>query len=873
MPDKPILIFPAAAVVARAGLPRAVPPRPPRPSQAQQAQRLTDRFQALAQQFGTVHTATEDIDPEQVIVLETIGSLSDFQKVVSRIQGMEWLGDFDVEVAADDPGFLADGTAPTEVRGRLFVVATNRTAYNELLGLWTRWTQAEDEKLPRNYGPLAEAFKYLNDVRPWGPKDRVQATGVVLSWQAGLAANIPTIRFEADLWCRAGANIRNIAFDRVRTIVTALGGQCIRQAQIPDIDYHGVLLEIPAPAVRGAVDALNAGTDTRLLRISDVKYFAPMGQASIVSVPEGRPVTPPERPMPTADPVAALLDGHPLSNHQALQGRLRIDDPDDYGTAYQVGEQRHGTAMASLIIHGELDANEPALNSSVYVRPVMRPGSPDQNNRRWETFHSDELPVDLIHRVLRRMFEGDGDLPPQAPTVRIVNLSLGDATQLFDRCLSPWARLLDWFAWKHRILFVVSAGNHPEPLTLPVPASATAQLSDNDLRAHTLRSMAHQRLRRRLLAPAESVNAITVGALHAQIAPDGPAAHLVDLLRGAPLPSPVSPVASGFRRGIKPEFLVPGGRRYYEPSVLLGGASAEFKLSDAAAQPGQLAAAPGGTAVPPSHAARVSGTSNAAALTTRRAVQFLDAIVQMRTEPGGDALNDARTAVVLKAMLVHGASWGDWQVVFDQAFDGPDNGAKRWWRIKNACQQFLGYGPVDFERGTVCNDQRVIMLGCSELSAEEGHIYQVPLPRALHAQIVKRRLTITLAWLSPMNPRHRSYRVADLWFDPPAKHLHLHTSRTDADHDAVTRGTVQHEVLEGGAAAAIDDGDTMPIQVSCRPSGATKLTVAVPYALMVSLETAQPLAVSIYDQMKVSLDRLRDRARIRPTVRAGRSTR
>lgn len=872
MPDKPILIFPAATVAARAGLAPAFPPRPLRPSRTQQAQRLTSRFQALAHQFGAIQTATDGIDPEQVIVLETIGSLSSFQNVVRRIQGMEWLGDFDVDVAADDPGFLADGSAPTDVKGRLFVVATNRTAYNELLRLWNQWTQSQDEKLPRNYGPLAEAFKYLNDVRPWGSKDRVQATGVVLSWQAGLAANVPTIRFEAELWCRADANARNAAFDRVQTTATAIGGQCIRQAQIPDIDYHGVLFEVPATTVREAVNALNAGTDTSLLRIADVKYFAPMGQASIVSVPDGLPIAPSERPAPTADPVAALLDGLPLSNHSALQGRLRIDDPDDYASAYHVGEHRHGTAMASLIIHGELDAGEPALVSTVYVRPVMRPGAPDPNNRRWETFHTDELPVDLIHRAVRRIFERDGDSPPQAPTVRVINLSLGDASQLFDRYVSPWARLLDWLAWKYRILFIVAAGNHPEPITIPVPVSVIAQLSDNDLRAHTLRSMAHQRLQRRLLAPAESINAITVGALHAQIAPDGATAHLVDLLRGAPIASPVSAIASGFRRSIKPEILVPGGRRYYEPRIQPGEPNAEFRPSDAVAQPGQLAASPGGTAVPPSHASRVSGTSNAAALTTRRAVQFLDTIIQMRAEPGGESLDDERTAVVLKTMLVHGASWGDWPAFIDEVFDDTDNGPERWWRNKRNCARFLGYGPVDFERGSVCSDQRVILLGCGALNAEQAHIYQVPLPRALHAQTVKRRLTITLAWLSPMNPRHRSYRIADLWFDPPAKHSYLHASRTDADHDAVTRGTVQHEVLEGDAAAAINDGDTMPIQVNCRADGATKLTDPVPYALMVSLETTRPLAVSIYDQVRVALDQLREAARIRPTVRTGRTT-
>ncbi len=496
----------------------------------------------------------------------------------------------------------------------------------------------------------------------------------------------------------------------------------------------------------------------------------------------------------------------------------------------------------------------------------MQPGAPGIDDRREERLPPDELAIDVIHRAVRRLAEGDGDLPAQAPTVRVVNLSLGDSSQPFDRQLSPWARLLDWLAWKHGLLFIVSAGNHDDNLTIPVPPGAVADLSDEDLRNHVLRAMAHQRVQRRLLSPAESVNALTVGCLHAQVAPTAPPVRLIDPLRGAALPSPVSAVASGFRRAIKPEILVPGGLRHYAPRITQpSGAAAEFEISNAANQPGQLVATAGGTAIPPAHAGRVSGTSNAAALTTRRAVQFAERIEQMRSEPDGTVLDETRMAVILKAMLVHGASWGEWQTVFDQAFDGPDGGGERRRRIKRACAQFLGYGPADFERGTVCSDQRVVLLGVDELRVDEGHVYDVPLPPALHAIKEKRRLTITLAWLSPINPLHRSYRVADLWFDPPQDALRV--KRTDADHHAVRRGTVQHEVLEGDAAVPIGDDDTMPIQVNCKASLGTKLTVAVPYALMVSLETARPLAVSIYDQVKVAFDRIRAAARVRPTIR------
>ncbi len=842
-------------------------PRGPRPTQAQQKQRLLSHFKSLGQRFGIVQADITGIDPEQVIVFETIGSIGDFQRVVRKIPGLEWLGDFETEIAEPDPGFLPDGTDARQLAGRLFVVASNRTAYSKLLKLWRAWCRAADEKLEYGYGALVDVFKHLQDVREWGPKDRI-AAGTIESWEAGLASNEPVLRFEAELWCRDDQTKRNTAYGNLRAAVAEAGGQCITQAVIAEIDYHGVLLELPAVAVRQTITAINANNDTRLLRLTDVKYFAPMGQASIMPIGEGNAILAPQKPLPTIDPVAALLDGLPLTNHAALQGRLVIDDPDNFAALYQVGEHRHGTAMASLITHGELDVDETALSSKLYVRPVMHPGRPDIGNQRLEIFPSNALPIDLIHRAVKRIIEGDAGQRPTAPSVKVINLSVGDASQLFDRHLSPWARLLDWLAWKYKILFVISAGNHLHDISLPIPPDSVATASDDDLRSHVLRAMAGQRVQRRLFAPAESVNALTVGALHDQKAPVENPGRLVDLLRGATLPNPINCVASGFRRAIKPEIFVAGGKRHYEPRPAPpGAATTEFRIINGLLQPGQLIAAPGGAAVPPNHAARVSGTSNAAALTTRQAIHLFDDIMALRQEDGGDVLSDDKVAVILKAMLVHGAAWGGWQAFLDHVFDIGDSGNERRHRIKRACGQLLGYGVADFERGTVCTDQRVIVLGCGELKQGEAHLYQLPLPPALSAQTIQRRLTITLAWLTPVNPRHRNYCVADLWFDPPDTQLQI--TRSEAAHYAVKQGTVQHEILEGQAAVPIAAGDTLPIQVNCREDAANNFTAAIPYALMVSLETGR--ALPVYDEVRIELEKIRAATRIRPTVRANRN--
>ncbi|MDP3091539.1 MAG: S8 family peptidase [Nitrospira sp.] len=873
MPDKPILIFPAATVAARQVLSSAFPPPPPRrPTQAQQKRRLASRFQALSQSFGIVRADTAGLDPEQVVVFEVAGSVSDFQNVVRRIGGMEWLGDFEVDIAEPSPAFFEQSASVTPLPGRLFIVMSNQAKLTEIVQLWRIWCRSRDEKLPRNFGTLASIFKYLNDVRPWSVRDRLQERHTLEWWNECLAENRATIRFEVELWCRQSAGKRAEAYGRLQNVVREVRGQCITQSAIPEIDYHGVLVDLPASQVQATIDALNAGQDTKLLRLTDIKYFCSMGQVAIAHPAESVPGSFRQQPIPQGDPVVGLLDGLPLENHATLQDRLIIDDPDEFSTRYNAGEQRHGTAMASLIVHGELDANDGALQRPVYARPIMHPGRPDIYNIRWEQLPEGSLPVDLTFRAVRRIFEGDGVTPAVAPTVKAINFSIGDANQLFDREMSPWARLLDWLAWKYQVVFIVSAGNHYEDIALEVPAAQLATLSDENLRAQTFRAMARNRIERRLLAPSESINALTVGAVHADLGPNSPTPTIVDPLRNATYCSPISSVASGFRRSIKPDILVAGGRQHYVPQIMSGGSDpALLKIPQNQTQLGQQVAAPGGTAIPPNHTTRACGTSNATALTARRAAQLYEQINALRAEPGGDTLSDELISVLLKALLVHGASWSDLQSVIDAALNERDNGTARWNRVKRACAQFLGYGQADWVRGSVCTDQRVIMLGCGRLNTGEAHVYRVPLPSALSAQRVGRRMTISLAWLTPINTRHRSYRIADLWFDPPVEQLQL--KRRDVDHNAATRGTVQHEILEGEQAVPIAQGDTAPIQVNCRLEAGSTLAESIPYGIAVTLETASPLAVSVYEQMKVALEGIREAARVRPIVRAGRANR
>ncbi len=77
------------------------------------------------------------------------------------------------------------------------------------------------------------------------------------------------------------------------------------------------------------------------------------------------------------DPTVALLDGLPAVNHDLLAGRIVLDDPDGWSDDYAAQDRVHGTMMASLITHGELDANEEPLPTPIYARPIFKPDRTD----------------------------------------------------------------------------------------------------------------------------------------------------------------------------------------------------------------------------------------------------------------------------------------------------------------------------------------------------------------------------------------------------------------------------------------------------------------------------------------------------------------
>ena len=857
MPERPLLILPNPGEPLPRSKQGGGGGAPHLPSPARQTERLEPKFEALQSAIEArrvrLQAESHDLVPEEVVVLETVGTIENFIGAVQTVPGMEWLAEIDETDVPPDEDFFettenGEPRPDKTLRGRLFMVFTNQDALRQILSLWKAWQ--EDGRLRREVGIWKTVFAQLRDVRVWGARDRLQETGVLDDWHERVERGDEHVPCEIELWPRGERGQRVNARDRVAKLVSGMSGRIVAEVVEEEIGYHAILVHLPAASISSLLDG---NDDIALVQCEQIQFFRASGQMATTMTDDGQD----EDDTALADqpavgaPVIALFDGLPLPAHRRLQKRLIVDDPDGFEEDYPATRRRHGTAMASMILYGDLASGEAPLARPLYVRPILRP---DPRNWRGndEVVHEDTLVVDLLHRAVRRLFEGEGDEPAVAPDVAVINLSIGIRDRPFDQVLSPLARLLDWLAWRYKVLFVVSTGNHTQRIELSVRIRDFQSLSAEELQRHVIRSVVSDARHRRLLSPAESVNGLTVAAAHHDASPGTPPPRWQDPYVEAALPSPINAQGMGFRRAIKPDVLADGGRIVVQQQLgTTQDALVELGVYDGTLLPGQIVAASGATAGDLTVTRYTRGTSNAAALVSRAAGSLHDVLDELRQDPDGEMIDAVPRAIWLKALVVHGADWGTARETIDAVLRD-DHGGRR---IKEHVTRLLGYGVVDVDRVRECTASRVTVLGGGLLREDQSHVHRIPLPPSLSGWRGHRRLTLSLAWISPVNPRHRNWRRAQLWFSPPKKDLGV--ERKQADGRVVQRGTVQHEILEGERSSDFVDGASLEVRVNCR-ADAGVLEEEVPYALVSTIEVTSDLWVSnIYDELRAGVQAAR----------------
>lgn len=847
MPERPLLKLPAPEDIA--------PPPPPRggrklfkPSRKRQGDLFSPKFERLERalddptQILEILQAPEAIAPERAIVFEVAESLPAFYEEAGRI-GLEYLADDEREIAPDDD-FHYEEHPDAPINGRIYLAMPNLEALRQLISLWRCYKSGK--RMKTGHSMWSKLFGILKDVRVWGPEDRL-SEDTIAAWQYRLSEEpeVP-VRFEVELWYRENVETRQKAHEAFEKEVRSLGGTIIDHATIPEIRYDCSLVDLPAVRIRELID----NPSVTLAKTHEIMFIRPQSIAAF-AVNDGGEDDPGETSsdnLKKAPPIAALLDGLPVQNHHRLERRLLVDDPDGLDASYEVAARRHGTAMASLIIHGDINKGEPSLDRQIYVRPIMKAV---RTPFGWEERTPDDrLLVDHFFRAVRRMKEGDDGEEPIAPSVFLINLSMGDESRQFSGQASPWARFLDYLSFRYNVLFLVSAGNIAADLEISeFPEWSAFEKASPEQRDNAIfAAIDARKSSRTILSPAEAINVLSVGAEH-----NDAATHLgrnsgfnMDAISKPDLPNLSSRLGLGFRKVVKPDFLVEGGREH----IRFKSNAPHLKVAPSPQTNffGLKAAAPDDRG-DLSRTALTSGTSAATALATRAGHLVFDAIIDTSENAMLADTPPKYYPLLAKALLVHGSAWGEGASILENLVNVGH------YPQKDNVSRYIGHGVLDTSRIVACTPQRATLIGYGEIALGSASLYRVPLPHSLESVAVPRSVTVTLAWFSPVNPRHQGYRMVSLEAKPGGdKNFSLGVGRFNKQpHDkAITRGSVFHDRRHGKRAVPYVDGGDMLVRVAARKT-AGMFDSAIPYAMVATIEVSTGSGIPVYDELRAAI--------------------
>lgn len=782
--------------------------------------------------------------PERALVFEVIGPISNVARFVAaaRSAGFDWLGEDFVSETEEDEGDgegdeqdSGDSEASQERgQGMLYVTLPTLQGLQKLLSLWKRFA-AGDDRPESDDGQWWPLFKYLSDIRPWSPKDRVDPG--MARYVDRMMRQYPDrrVRMELDLWFRSNAELREAAEGYVSDLMELIDGVVLDFVTIPEIRYQAALIEVSNhQALRLAELEGPLSTADWVMRVRPQSLYTSEVGDTATSYTDFPPVPVASDPR---ESFIALLDGYPVDNHALLRNRLRIQEVDVSALEVPVAKRRHGTGMASLILHGDLGNGEPPLDRVLHVVPVL--GA--MQNLAMECTPQGKLPIGVVYRAVMALVEGLNGAPPAARNVVVINHSICDTEGPFSQRPSFWAKLLDYLSHQYKLLFIVSAGNSHEPFVVDGyrDAQSFASADAVERQIAILSALDKSRASRVMLAPAESINALTVGAVHGDSSNGTPLGAVDPFDSFSGVTNLASSIGLGVNRAIKPDILEFGGRQLVQSDDDGGVLSAwAWEHPDV----GQLTAAPGvGASV--DNVRRSTGTSNAAALTTRAAARLVDVLEGVYEESGSNWAESRTRAVVLKALLSHGCVWGPAGEILYNLYGG------KALKKKEAVSRVLGYGRPDHSRVVSADGSRITLLADDIISHNALHEYRLPIPRAMMGNRELRRVIITLAWSSPVDPltqRYRGVRLEVVDRDNKRDFWKGVKRVLAPDGRVARRGTLQHLVFEGTnlvkAGGAADFFLGVQAMAEMKPFEGTE----VPYGLAITLEMGDSIRTDLF---------------------------
>jgi len=843
MAERPLLLLDSPTDRRRQkGKPQPIP-RPITPGQMKQVGRFGERFQRLRDVMSRenpalrMHEDPSGIAPDRALVFEVAGSIDNFANQATQL-GFEFLGEIDTEIDPDE-NFYFEKKKDKAVNATLYLMMPDLRAMQQLLSLWTKYEKGQEFVLGE--GKWRLLFEQLNDIRPWGPSDRMTDNFQTYAREWLESDDVQPFRFEVDLWFSDAPDKRLAARYSVLQTLEQFGGNIIHEAAIPPIRYHGLLVQIPRESAEAM---LNEGGGV-LAGLDSIMFLNPRAMAAFNSAEALGEI---EAQVGTSDTpsVAALLDGFPLANHDCLSGRITVEDFLDIEGQCPAAKRSHGTAMASLIMHGDMHAGDVPLENNLLVLPVM---VPDTGPVERERIIPDQLAVDVIYTAVRRIKVGEEGVPPINPSVVVINHSLGDQNNPYANKMSAWGRLLDYLSFNFKVLFIVSAGNYSHRVNMSECRGIRdfEDASSKEKAEYAIKAIAEDMSNRQLLPPAESLNPLTVGAWHADYCPSQVLpAGMHNALENQDGPNLISAVGLGHKSAVKPDLYFDGGK-VLARLIPNGECYALAPIIQPTPYSGQMVAVPSNTGEL-NKTTNLCGTSNAAALVTRNAIQLHEILSEIGEENPEAQVPLEYQAVLLKALLTHGCEWNDKGTDLDKIIEPTDG--KQWYARRTNISRLLGVGRPDIERVKECTRQRATMLGWGTIEKEHSKEYIIPLPDSLSGQGEFRRMTVTLAWFSPVNPRHQQYRQAVLNVGLQEGDFGTTRLPIQPPKKTIERGTLTHNIFEGSKGVLI--GNETSLVISCRQQ-AGSLDDPVPFGVVVSFEVGADSSIDVYEEVRAKL--------------------
>lgn len=864
MTDRPILRLPNGRAAPRLRGSPISPPRPQSGGRQGQGARFREQFdrleQALAGEDADIALRQDPagIAPERALVFVTAVPIPQFIRVAEEI-GLEVFSELELE----DDYELEDGVvdrSPELANPTLYATMPSEDVLNRILRLWRAYQR--NEAAVRGDAPWWNLFDMLAELRTWGPQDRFNESS-----RLELENRLPfddeaEVRIELEIWPTRNARKRQQWRSDTEARVIALGARVVSRSSISEAGfiYEAILIAMPAASVRAMLATPSAPDG--LASLEGLQFILPQTvgqslptQSDPIDQADAQELAPFDDEAPLR---AVLLDGTPIAAHQQLDGGVVIEDVHGLVPNSVVADRLHATTMASLILRGDIRADgSPLEDSRLLSIPILIDVSQDTVSP------ADRLFVDLVHISLMRVFLGD---EPLAPDAFVVNFSVGIRGAHFTGLISSLARLMDWWAEAHGVLFIVSAGNVMDHLVVPGVSSIDFEEMSQDDRAHRVEEAQRlSRHQRTLLAPSEALNVVSVGASSIDLAePEAPPpANEVDIERGdGVMPALSSAIGLGPFRSMKPDFLHVGGAHNLQ--MFPQGGNLNLRVVQQSRRTGLYVASAGqGT----TSIARSRGTSCANALTTRAHLNSAAALTGEDGPYEGLELPRRDLALLTRALSVNSSRWPESAFNFYNRERAPN--PRRHLQAKQEVARYYGHGLLNEQLMLESPNSGATLVGLGTLRKDGGLIFDLPIPPSLSGERIGRSMFVTIAWFSPVDPVRAKYRLASMHavvadYDEGAEEngardnsWNLDLKSGHLDDNLIKRGTVWSKRLVKNRVHVpeIEEGDTIPIRVQCSDAsgGGLDPNDDIRFAIAVTLEVEAEAEFDIHTEIEATI--------------------